>query len=62
MYSLYSADMEKVYLKLRTTFRNRVLLPLSPFSSSSCEAFSDVGYRGEAGEVEIEVVQGSHAT
>lgn len=58
VYSLYSADMEMVHLRLRALFRNSIRLPLSPFSDARCEAFADVGYRGEGGEVEIEVVHG----
>lgn len=60
VYSLYTADMERVYLRLRATFRNSLRLPISPFSSSTCQAFSDVGYRGDRGEVEIEVLEGAH--
>lgn len=60
VYSLYSADMERVHLRLRATFRNSLRLPISPFSCAACQAFSDVGYRGENGEVEIEVVEGAH--
>lgn len=60
VYSLYSADMERVHLRLRATFRNSLRLPISPFSSAPCQAFSGVGYRGENGEVEIEVLEGAH--
>lgn len=60
VYSLYSADMESVHLQLRATFRNSLRLALSPFSRATCEAFGDVGYRGEDGEVELEVVEGPH--
>ncbi|CAN0287171.1 unnamed protein product, partial [Hapterophycus canaliculatus] len=60
VYSLYSADMERVHLRLRATFRNSLRLAVSPFSSAPCQAFSDVGYRGEDGEVEIEVLEGAH--
>ncbi|CAM9213147.1 unnamed protein product [Ectocarpus sp. 12 AP-2014] len=60
VYSLYTADMERVHLRLRANFRNSLRLPISPFSSSTCQAFSDVGYRGDRGEVEIEVLEGAH--
>jgi len=60
VYSLYSADMERVHLKLRATFRNSLRLPVSPFSAAACRVFSDVGYRGERGQVQIEVVEGGH--
>lgn len=62
MYSLYSSDMETMHLKLRATFRNCIRLPLSPFSEKSCATFADVGYRGEAGEVELEVLEGPGCT
>ena len=62
MYSLYSADMEHVHLRLRATFRSSLRLAISPVSDVTCEAFADVGYRGEQGSVEIEVVEGSHAS
>lgn len=57
VYSLYSADMETIHLGLRATFRNVIRLPLSPFSEAPCDTFEDVGYRGEFGEVELEVVR-----
>eukprot|EP00903_Cladosiphon_okamuranus_P015961 g14743.t1 len=60
VYSLYNSDMERVYLRLRATFRNSLRLPVSPFSSATCQTFWDVGYRGENGEVQIEVVEGDH--
>ncbi|CAM9632423.1 unnamed protein product [Scytosiphon promiscuus] len=60
VYSLYSADMERVHLRLRATFRNSLRLPISPFSGATCQSFSDVGYRGENGDVEIEVLEGAH--
>ncbi len=59
VYSLYSADMERVHLRLRATFRNSLRLPVSPFSSAACRTFSDVGYRGDHGQVQIEVVEGA---
>lgn len=60
VYSLYSADMEKIHLRLRAVFRSSLRLAISPFVRATCEAFSDVGYRGDKGIVEIEVIQGSH--